>query len=268
MKTERRHELKESDLAHAIDNAKTYLAEHGSRLLLVGVLVVVALLAVMITAQARTTALQDAWQRKNELNFDNVDEGRESLTTLAAIIRDVSDPAFKLASLIDQGRYALSLAQKVDDPPDAELNEVAREAFNALLARAEDSPLAFAVAHTGLATVEENAFTLDGNRAHRDNAAQHLQAVVDYPAMQSMPFHRLAAERLASIDEVFSIVRFDTAIPEEEKAAAADVTPTPIGATRVPQDQVPQRILQKVRATEDGRFVPVEDDEDADQESD
>ena len=254
MKAERRHELKENDLAHMLEVAQTYLAERGGRILFVLGAVVVAIAIVSISVRSRAAALEDAWQRKRSLVFENVEEGRRSLETLDAITKDAADPTFVLTGLIDLGAQALRLAQEVDLPPDPELNDKARNAFEQLLLRFGDNPMAFGAAHCGLATVEENAFVLDGNMAHKEQARQHLEAVTDNPAVRGLPFHRLALDRQKQLDKVFTVVRFQPLSVEEEVAEAEPLTITPVPT---PEKEVLERYWQKVQV-EDGEVKVLE----------
>lgn len=238
MKATRRHELKENDLAHAIEVARGYLSEHGTR---VGVLVLCAIAAitvVSITVRTRAGNAERVWAEKGRLLFDDPDGGKESIDKLRVLTTEATDDSFVLTSLIEQGRHALRLAQQVEVPPDPDLNDRARDAFNTLLERFPDNPLALGVAHSGLATIAENDFAVDSDRTHQDQARRHLQAIIDDPALNTLPFHRLASDRLAKLDGIFTIVRFaPPAEPEETEAAAAapiTITPTPIDVTATP----------------------------------
>ena len=258
MKAERRHGLKENDLAHAIQVTQTYLQERGGRILFAVGAAVVVIAVVSVSMRSRAAALEDAWQRRKSLDFESVEEGRRSLGTLDAIRKEATDPTFVLTSLIDLGTHSLRLAQKVDDPPDPELNETARDAFTQLLARFPENPLAFGAAHCGLATVEENAFALDGNVEHKESARQHLEAVTANPAVQGLPFHRLALDRHKRLDKTFTVVRFEPAPIEEELAAdrPATITPTPVA-----EEEAPIRIRQKVQVQPDGSLKVLETQE-------
>ena len=168
MKAERRHELKESDLAHIIEQVRGFLTEHGKRLGMIVIAAAVVVAVVGITVRSKATTREEAWLRKNTLRFGTVEAGKKSLTTLRSMTLQATDDAFVLAGLIDLGRQALQLAQQVDDPPDSELNEMARDAFERLLERFPSHPIAFGVAHVGLATVEGNRFSLDLDPIHID----------------------------------------------------------------------------------------------------
>ena len=67
-----------------------------------------------------------------------------------------------------------------------------------------------------MATVEENGFALDGDPARKERAEAHLTAIIDNPALNGMPFKRMALDRRKSLDEVFTRVTFAYPEPPEE----------------------------------------------------
>ena len=230
MKADRRHELKENDLLLALGRARDYLDVHGKQIGLMCLAVVVVGGAVSFGLRSRAAALEDVWRRRNQLNFESVDVGKKSLETLEGITRDVSNESFVLSSLMDQGRQALRLTQQVAVPPDRELNEKARQAFEQLLSRFGDNPLAVGVALSGLATVEENEFVLDGNLSHKEKAREHLNAIVGNPQLNALPFQQLALDRLKTLDATFTKVTVEPPPPP---------LPAPPPPTEAPVD-VPQ----------------------------
>ncbi len=206
MKADRRHELKENDLLAALGAARDYLDVHGKQIGLICLAIVVVVGAVSFGLRSRATAMDDVWRRRNQLSFETIDVGKKSLEALEGITRDVSNKNFVLTSLVDQGRQALRLAQLVPVPPDRELNEKARQAFEQLQSRFVGNPLAVGVALSGLATVEENEFVLDGNLSHKEKAREHLNAIVGNPQLNALPFQQLALDRLKSLDATFTKV--------------------------------------------------------------
>lgn len=223
MKADRRHELKENDLLLALDGARNYLDVHGKQIGLIAVAILVVFGAVSFGLRSRATAMEDIWRRRSDLKFEPVDVGKKSLEALAGITKDVSDDGFILASLMDQGRQALRLAQQVPFPPDGELNRKAREAFAQLLSRFSDNPLALGVALSGLATVEENEFVLDGKLIHKEAARAHLNAIVGNPKLNALPFQQLALDRLKLIDATFTKVTVEPPPPPPPPPTEAPV---------------------------------------------
>lgn len=261
MKAERRHELKENDLAHMLDQAGDYLREKGSRLGLIAAGIVVVVAVVGIAVRSRAVALEDAWQLKRSLSFETTADGKQSLQSLASLTAASTDPGFIMTGLLDQGRYALELAHKAEDPPDREMNEKAGEAYSALLQRFPRNPIAFGAAHVGLATVEENLFALDRDPAHEESARGHLQAILDRQDMAVMPFFSLATGRLENLDEVFTVTRFAAApiVPEAAPEPALLGLPAGINAVPISADQVPENIRRQAEGGQNGS-VNVEDD--------
>jgi hypothetical protein len=216
MRADRRHELKESDLVHALETGRTYFKKHGAQVGTVVFIVVAVVLVTSIVIRSRAATAEGLWRRRNTLSFD-ADTGKESMEQLKLLVQESDDQAFVLASLIDLGSHGLRLAAQVEDPPDAELNETAREAYESMLSRFGANPLAFGVAHAGLATVEENSFVLDGDPIHKERAREHLSAIMDNAALHTTPFYRLARDRRDALDAVFKPVAFAPPLPPEER---------------------------------------------------
>jgi len=245
MKAERRHELKENELAHAVETAKGYLREHGAKVGLLIVAVIAVFSVTTIAVRSRAATVEEAWRRKSTLDFTGPDVGKQALAALGTMARETTDNSFVLAALMDQGSNALRLAREVELPPDLELTGKAEDAFEQLLARFPQSPLAFGVAHSGLATVAENLFVIDADRAHKEEARTHLTAIVDNPGMRGLPFYRMAMDRLESLDSVFTVVRFAPALvveapPAEEGSVKQTITLDQL--RQVPPGELPENI--------------------------
>ncbi len=223
MKAERRHELKENDLVHALNVARDYLDHNGKGIAIAVIVVGAAFATVAFTVRSRAAAVEDVWRRKAALLYGDPEEGRQSIETLFSITQGVTDDRFVFDSLVDQGREGLRLAQAVPAPPDVDLNRKARRAWEGLLETFPDNPLAFGLAHSGLSTVEENEFAIDGDRVHRERSEIHLREIMDHPAMSGLPFQKLALDRLDALDRIFTIVTFES--PPEEPDPAALTSP-------------------------------------------
>lgn len=239
MKSERRHELRENDLVHAFEQTREYFKRNSANLgLLIGGVLIVVVIAT-VTVRSRAATAEQAWRQRGELSFADVDKGRDSLASLASMVNASSDPEFARTGLTDQGLNALRLAQEVEDPPDHDFVETAAQAFEDLLSRFGDSPVAFAVAHDGLATVAENRFVLDANASHKEQARTHLQAIIDNPALRWFPLRQRALERVERLDAVFSVVRF-AAAQEGESVDEAASGPANVQAIPISFDNVPE----------------------------
>ncbi len=236
MKADRRHELKENDLLLALDRARTYLDVHGKQVGLIALGILVVFGAISFGFRARAAAKEDLWRRRGELVFEPVDVGKKSLETLENITREVNDRDFVRAGLMDLGRQALRLAQQVPFPPDREMNQKAREAFEELLSRFGDNPLAVGVALSGLATVEENEFVLDGSLEHKEKTRAHLNAIVGNPKLNALPFQQLALDRLKNLDATFTkvVVEAPPPLPLPAPTEEAQVDEAPENAESEP----------------------------------
>lgn len=246
MKADRRHELKENDLVHILEQGKSYLDQNGKRLGLIvaGVLALVVLIGVAL--RSRAAGIEDTWRRHAELKFDKPEELMTALNSLKELGASASDSAFLLNSLVERGTQALRGARQFPGAvPNKDLNEHAREAFQQLLDRFSSNPLAVGLAHSGLATVEENAFVLDGQASHKDVAKRHLDAIVTNTTLFTTPYNRIAVDRLKSLDLTFQAVKF--APPAPVAATAAPVTPTPVTPPTIPAE-VPAEIREKILA--------------------
>jgi hypothetical protein len=241
MKTERRHELKENDLAHLLEQARVYLGEHGKQVAVAVIAVVGVVVLVSVFLRSRAASIEDVWRQRAELKLDTIDEARTSLKTLRTLAVNAPDRTFTLSGLMECGASGLRFArQQPKGIPDQEMNDFARESYSELLKRFSNNPLAFGTAHCGLATVEENAFVLDGNAARKDAARKHLQAVVERTDLNLTPFYRMANDRLAALDQTFHRVEFapapppvDPALPEGVKVIDSN-SPQPVELVPLP----------------------------------
>jgi hypothetical protein len=235
MKAERRHELKENDLVHALESGREYVRKNGQRigLYVVGMVAVVAI--VVLIANARTRGVLDAYAQMGELKFETPESAKTDLKTLDAIIAGSSDRSFQLTGMIRKAEIAMLMASDAGATPDRELLEIAKTSYRDLLAKFPGEPVAIGVAHLGLATIAENEFVLDPNHSpsHREEARSHLQAIKDNAALSTLPVYRVANDRLAALDQTFTVVKFAPA-PPPPMLAAPDAPPAeapPAGST-------------------------------------
>ena len=216
MKAGRRHELKENDLIHALETGRAYLQQHGKGVGLTVVAVIAVVLATSFVIRSRGAVSEDHWRQKSLLSFEP-DVAKQSLESLMTMADESTDQGLVLSALFEHGTQSLRLAAEAETSPAPEFNESARNAFEALLERFGNNPLAFAVAHGGLATVEENAFVVDGDLAHKERAREHLTAILDNAVLHATPFYRMALDRREAMETTFTQVVFAPALPPEEQ---------------------------------------------------
>jgi len=225
MKSERRHELKENDLEHYLSVGRKYLDENGKTIGFAVIVIAAAVTAVAMTVRSRAAAMEDTWRARQKLQFADVVTGKEDLKALTTLTSESPNEQFVFKGLIDRGAQALRLSREAPVSPDPELNAMAKEAFDELLARFGDKPLAVGIAHSGLATVAENEFVLDKDMKHRAEAEKQLTAIIENSALNGMPFQRIALERRNTLDKVFAVVEFKYEIPEVDTTAGGEVLP-------------------------------------------
>ncbi len=217
MKSERRHELRESDLVHAIETGKHYLGGHGKR---VGMLVLAAIAVIVgtnVVLSSRASDATDRWRKLWVLAFDSPEVSKQSMGTMLALA-DSGDDSLALRALLNRGSRSLIEASK-GDSLDLEFNKIARDSFEKMLARFGNNPVAQGVGHLGLATCEENEFSSDSNESHKAAASEHLNSVLKDENLQAMPFYQVALSRQANLDEVFRTVVFAPPLPPEVPVA-------------------------------------------------
>ncbi len=209
MKTERRHELKENDLAHFLSTMMEGAKERGQTIGLVVLAIVAVAVVGTWTMSSRSQAHVGAWASKQELTYPNPEEGRLNLATLVSLRRASSDKTFVLDCLTDQGAIALDLANRTTPAPDPQLTATAKEAFDELLALFGSQLVPEGVGRSGLASVAENEFAIDQNPAHKEEARRHLKAITENSELFSgTPFMDNALARLNDLDRVFTPITF------------------------------------------------------------
>jgi len=226
MKSERRHELRENDLVHFLSSTREYVEQNGGRVALIAIAIIGVAGVAAFAVRSRAAAMEDVWLQRAKLSYNTPDEGRQSLATLRELTQQVSDPKFIMDSLMDQGRSALNLAQQVPDPPDPEFNKSAQTAFQSLLDKFPDNAMAVGVGLLGLATVEENAFVIDGTTAHKDKAYELLSQIIGDRKLNGLPAQTIATRRREALDATFSRITLASS-PEikEEKPPKAEPAP-------------------------------------------
>lgn len=203
MDADRRHELKDNDLAVALGQTRDFLDRHGKEIGIAALVILGIMAAVTFAMRSRAAAVEDVWRRRGELKFDDIDAGKKSLDSLESLAKEHSDPTFVMSAILDQGQKALRLAQMATVPPDKELNERARKSFTELKSRFGSNPVALGAALLGLATVAENDFVLDGDLKHKEEAKGLLDQVVKETKLNGMPYQGTALDRLKTLDQIF-----------------------------------------------------------------
>jgi len=235
MKSERRHELRENDLAHTLTVTRDFFEQY-SKQITIGAVAILAVFAITsFVLRSRAEAHHDVWRQKNLLSFETPQEGAKGVDRLLELVDETSDRRFVLDGLMEAGRQSLKLAREAPFPPDREMNKRARRSFEELLKRFPRDPLPVGVALGGLATVEENEFLWDYDLSHKEKARGYLSRLSADSMFQSLPFQRTALDRLKSLDSVFQVTVF---MPPPPPPPPVVETPTDAAAAPVPVEPV------------------------------
>lgn len=226
MDSERRHQLRENDLAHGLTVTRDFFEQHSKQITVVAVSALAIFAIASWVVRSREQAHEDIWRQKNELKFETAQDGLRSVDQLLAMAKSSSDRRFALDGLIQAGRESLRLAKEVPFPPDRELNGRARAAFEELKSRFPNEALPVGVALSGLATVEENDYVLDHNVAHKEKAREYLTRLSSDPIFNGLPFQRIAMDRLKALDSVFTVTEFAPPAPPPDPALSMPVEGT------------------------------------------
>lgn len=270
MKAERRHELKESDLAHALERGGNYLKQNGGRIGLLVIVVVAAVVVGNVVIQARENAVANNWSARLDTSLFDAPEGEvtKRMDALLSLAAESTDPEFKMSTLMEVGREGLRLAVAEKEVPDQAILDVSRKAFARLQAEFSNTTLAVGAAHFGLAIVEENEFTLDGDISHKTRAREHLQAIIDDESMHRLPIYQQALDRMDRLDEIFTSIVFappalPQAIPADQPPAADDGMAKPLEVRPVDPQDLPESIRQRIEQSGTGQpqiqFEPAEE---------
>jgi len=228
MKADRRHELKENDLAVALESLREYVDRNGKQISVVLLAVIVVFGAVSFGIRSHASTVANLWRERADLKFGSPEDAKKSLNSLDRLVTQAPNDAFALACLLDEGREALKLAASEPAPSNREMNERARQTFETLRTRFPNNAMALGTALTGLATVEENAFSLDGDASHKEKARELLKRVAEGTEFAGLPpVQRMARDRLASIEETFTKVAVQPAPPPPPPDAATEGTTPP-----------------------------------------
>jgi tetratricopeptide (TPR) repeat protein len=223
MKAQRRHELKTNTLAQQLERLPFTLREHGGKILLA--VIAVLLIIVLVNFRARATregdltAAQDLSGARSligELSGMSMsrvrpdDVASQVSESLDSVMRMADDANLKAEALIARGDLNWTLANlndlSADNPSTtqpssegeetsrAERLEAAADAYQRVLSEYPDQTLSVASARFGLAAIAED-------RADWDAAKEHYEAIQSNEKIAEA-FHALAKlreERLADI---------------------------------------------------------------------
>jgi len=208
MKSDRRHQLKRSELADTLLHMRDYLVTHGSRIGAVAVVIVAALLVVAYLHYSRRQNIRAGWEQIFGVTFGMEDPSGVDLEAIAVNAADD-----KLAAMAWKLQGDILLAQWLASPQD-EVERVSRiqHAYNQILEKYPDNTIAVVCAHMGLGVVAENL-------GQWDTAREHYEALASEARFASTPYAELARQRLERLDQWREPVVFATTQPATTQPA-------------------------------------------------
>jgi hypothetical protein len=240
MDSERRHQLRENDLAHTLMVTRDFFEQHSKQITIVAITALVLFAIGSFVIRSREEAHQDVWRQKNVLKFEGTQEGLRSVDQLLAIVKDCRSTACA-GGLIDAGRQSLKLAMNAPFPPERELNSRARRAFDELLKQFPREPMPTGIA-AGRATVEENACVLDHHLAPTEKARENLTRLSSDSMFNGLPFQRMALDRLKTLDSIFQVTEFAPPPPPPPPAETAAPVDAPVEGEAIPVKVEPIKV--------------------------
>ncbi len=229
MKSKRRQELKSNDLAHALEQVGPWLKDWG--VYVIGGLTVVFVAMIIFTymKMARQTAMDESYaELQKELNaaatsaIGSDEELHRSISRIADLGDQSTDPEFKIESLLKRADMALSVAISRPGGINLEFLKEAKSAFEEIVQKHKNKPIPYGRALFGLYQVEANAFAVDADQSRKGAAEGYLKTLRDDTRLAGVPFQTMAIDRLNELDEIFTKVEF----PKQPENATQAVIPT------------------------------------------
>ena len=204
MKATRRQELKANDLAQTIEDMREFFRQRGNYVL-IGVVAVAVIAVIWVYVQfSATKALADAKREMGTLSASTDDEAKDTIARLEEIAAGAKDQNLVVETMRRRAAIAMHRAQAAEDgTPSTEFLDLARAAYDDILERFPNRDLDVGVALSGLATIEENLFVLDGDPAHKEAARKYLDRIIERPGLNQTPVQLLAVDRKNSLDQTF-----------------------------------------------------------------
>ena len=191
MKSERRHQLKSSELAVMLEQAKVYAAENWTKIASLVVLVIVLIAVGLYIRHSRRQEVAQNWQQMFAVLNRDASGGKVDLEQIALQSSDKNLAAITWKVLGNQYLNQWLLAEDIQRD---DLARQARQAYMRILDQYQDNTLAVVDAYIGLAVLAEN---LGQWSAARD----HYQKIISDPRFTGTMFAAMAQSRLASLDQ-------------------------------------------------------------------
>ncbi|MFP3938193.1 MAG: hypothetical protein ACLFVW_07600 [Phycisphaerae bacterium] len=238
MKSERRHELQQSEMVREFGKVRQFFHKWGNHLAW-GVLIAAVIFAIGFYAYRSRRQKQDQLlARLNRVQTASLSQAdslsqAEHINELQELAgqQDNRRVAAQAGVLLGDGYFVQYVVGGEDDDfplePEEALNQ-AEQAYRRVIEQYGDFPRRVSRARYGLAKILET-------RQRFDEARKQYQAILDLPGLEGDPIVMLASEDAEAIDDLRQPVK----LSETQPATTTEPAPLPPGPDALPESPVP-----------------------------
>lgn len=218
MDAERRHELKQNELAEALTRVRTYANDPQAWYWIGGIaLIVIVFLGYRVWTGIQARQRAAGWQELQQVEPLRTDNPAAAVDELRRLVREAD------ASLAAMARLELAAALRQQAEENAEKWDASNaEAVEVLQPVVNDSGVAPPIAAAALYSLG----TSYENLRRFEQARAVYQRLTGEPAFEGSPFVPRAADRLETMDEVSVQVPFEPGVPPAPETPPVETQPT------------------------------------------
>jgi len=228
MKATRRQELKTNDLAAYIQQLRDYLREHGTRVIVIGVLLIVAVATVLYITQSRAQMLNNGWNAYYNALRSETDRTKPQSTEDSILQWERVIATYDNSQIRAQAYWALvdlcmrRVADETDSSSRKKLLDKTEANCKVILKEYSSNVTLYASALNTLAAIEQDRFLYDPNHnlEHKTKAREYLQRILEDDVFLGSPFRTEVRVRLDDFDRLWTAVE----LAEDKPPIVADET--------------------------------------------
>lgn len=232
MKSERRHELQQSEMVREFGKVRRFFHKWGNHLAW-GLLIAAVIFAIGFYAyRSRSQKQEQLLVRLNRVQTAGLSQA-EHINELQELASQQDNPrvAAQAGVLLGDGYFVQYIVGGEDDefPLDPEeALEQAEQAYRRVIDRYDNFPRQVSRARYGLAKILET-------QERFDEARQQYRAILELPGLEGDPIVTLASEDVKAIDDLGQPVK----LAETQPAPTTEPAPLPPGPQALPESPVP-----------------------------
>ncbi len=226
MDADKRHQLKQNELAEALTKLRHFGSDRQTQYWLIGIAVVlVAYLGYHGWSRWQVERQTSAWRELSDIGQKIQNNTPNGLDELREVIKSSSNATVAATARID---LAAALREKARDskPPDAAALQEAVETLKPLLDQSGTPPALVGAAGLSLATTYESLHQFD-------DAERTYNILMDKNRFAGTAYPALAAQRLKTLPELRQPIEFTAGMPLPEASPAA-LGPSVVGPPAPP----------------------------------